>query len=194
MSRMAIFIDAGYLSKLCKKHFGISSGSDSMNYEKFVEWIKGPPEILRTYYYDCLPYQSANPNLKERKMLSKKQKFFFSLEKIPRFCVRQGKLVFRGYDSKRKPIFLQKRVDLCLGLDLGSLVSTGKVEEVAIVAGDSDFIPAVEFAKKEGVVVWLVHGPFRTYHQDLWLAADERNEITQSVINMLISKKEKTAI
>ncbi|GAI74122.1 unnamed protein product, partial [marine sediment metagenome] len=61
-----------------------------------------------------------------------------------------------------KPIFYQKRVDLRLGLDLGSLVSTGKVEETAIVAGDSDFIPAVDFAKEKGVVTLLVHGPFKT--------------------------------
>lgn len=185
MSRIAIFIDGGYLGKLCKEHFKIRR-SDRVNYEKFVQWISGSSEILRTYYYDCLPYQSANPKQKERKMLSDKQRFFFSLEKIPRFCVRQGKLVFRGYDSKKKPIFIQKRIDLRLGLDLGSLVSAGKIEEVAIVAGDSDFIPAVEFAKREGVVVRLIHGPLRTYHQDLWLVADERKKITQSVISKLI--------
>lgn len=194
MSRIAIFIDGGYLGKLCKEHFGIGGGSDRINYERFVECISSSSKILRTYYYDCLPYQSPKPTQKERRMFSKKQKFFFALEKISRFCVQQGKLVFRGFDNKKKPIFFQKRVDLRLGLDLGSLVTAGKVEEVAIVAGDSDFIPAVEFAKKEGVVVRLVHGPFGTYHQDLWLAADERNEITQSIVNMLISKNEKTAI
>lgn len=189
MSRIAIFIDGGYFGKLCTEHFGIGGGSTSVNYQKFVEWISDGSEILRSYYYDCLPYQSAKPTKKEREMLSKKQKFLFALDKIPRFCVRQGKLVFRGYDSKRKPIFFQKRVDLRLGLDLGSLVSTGKVEEVALVAGDSDFIPAVEFAKEKGVVTLLVHGPLYTYHQDLWQVADERKKITQKVIRRIISKK-----
>ena len=181
MGRIAIFIDGGYSGKLCKEHF-----KSRVDYEKFVQWISGSSEILRTYYYDCLPYQSANPREEERRMLSDKQRFFFSLNKIPRFCVRQGKLVFRGHKNEGKPIFIQKRVDLLLGLDLGYLVSAGKIEEVAIVAGDSDFIPAIEFAKREGVVVWLIHGPFGTYHQDLWLAADERKEITQSAINTLI--------
>lgn len=183
MNRIAIFIDGGYFGKLCTKHFRVSDGSTSINYEKFVQWISDSSEILRAYYYDCLPYQLPKPSRKEREMLSKRQKFFFALDKIPRFCVRQGKLVFRGYDNKRKPIFFQKRVDLRLGLDLGSLVSAGKVEEVAIVAGDSDFIPAIEFAKREGVVVWLIHGPFGTYHQDLWLVADERKEITQKIVS-----------
>jgi uncharacterized LabA/DUF88 family protein len=125
-------------------------------------------------------------------------KIFFSLEKIPRFCVRQGKLAYRGKDNGGKPIFIQKRIDLLLGLDLGSLVSTRKVDEVAIVAGDSDFIPVVEFAKKEGVIVWLIHGPFGTYHKDLWQATDERKEITQEIVNNVISlsanNNEKTAI
>lgn len=188
MSRTAIFIDGGYIGKLCKEHFKIGR-SDRVNYGKFVQWISGSSEILRAYYYDCLPYQSAKPTQKERAMLAKKQRFFFSLEKLSRFCVRQGKLVFRGYDDKKKPLFIQKRVDLRLGLDLGSLVSMGKVEEVAIVAGDSDFIPAVDFAKEKGVIVRLIHGPFKTYHKDLWFAADERKEITRKVMNMIISKE-----
>ena len=184
MNKLAIFIDVGYLGKLCTKNFRFGSGSGFLDYEKFVQWVSSSSELLRAYYYDCLPYQSANPTPKERKMLSRKQKFFHTLEKIPRFCVRQGRLVFRGYDdTKKKPVFFQKRVDLRLGLDLGSLVSTGKIDEVAIVAGDSDFIPAMEFAKKEGVVVQLVHGPQGTYHQDLWLEADERKEITEDVIS-----------
>ena len=183
MGRVAIFIDGGYLGKLCKLNFKIGGGTDYINYEKFMQWIAGSSEILRSYYYDCLPYQSAKPNRREREMLSKKQKFFHSLEKIPRFCVREGKLVFRGYNDKNKPIFIQKRVDLRLGLDLGSVVSTGKVEKVAIIAGDSDFIPAVLFAKREAVIVQLIHGPMLTYHQDLWLKADERKEITSDVIS-----------
>jgi len=186
---MAIFIDGGYLGKLCTKHFQVSGGSGSINYEKFVKWISGSSEILRAYYYDCLPYQSAKPNQKERELLAKKQRFFFALDKISRFCIRQGKLVFRGHNDKGKPIFNQKRVDLRLGLDLGSLVSTGKVEEVAIVAGDSDFIPAVDFAKEKGIVTLLIHGPFQTYHQDLWRAADERKEITRKVIRSIILQK-----
>lgn len=186
MSTMAIFIDGGYVGQLWKRHLRIRGGAAKINYEKFVEWISGDSEILRSYYYDCLPYQRAKPTPKEREMLSKKQGFFFSLEKLPRFCVRQGRLVFRGFDNKGKPIFLQKRVDLQLGLDLGSLVGTGKVDKVAIVAGDSDFIPALELAKGKAVITLLVHGPFKTYHKDLWLVADERKEITPEVVRSIL--------
>lgn len=196
MSKMAIFIDGGYVYHILKNNFGINNYS--IDYENFVKWISGNSTILRTYYYDCLPYQSPKPTRKESKFLSKKQKYFLYLERLPRFCVRQGKLVYRGNDDKGKGIFIQKRVDLLLGLDLGSLVSTHKVDEVAIITGDSDFIPIVEFAKREGVIVWLIHGPLCTYHRDLWQATDERKEITQNVINNIIlqpgNNNEKTAI
>ena len=196
MSKMAIFIDGGYVYHILKNNFGINNYS--IDYEKFVNWISGDSTILRTYYYDCLPYQSPKPTKKESKFLSKKQKYFLYLESLPRFCVRQGKLVYRGSDDKGKGIFIQKRVDLLLGLDLGSLVSTHKVDEVAIITGDSDFIPVVEFAKREGVIVWLIHGPLCTYHRDLWQSTDERKEITQNVINNILiqpaNNNEKTAI
>ena len=182
---MAIFIDGGYINHLFKDNFVI--GNYSIDYEKFVKWISGDSTILRAYYYDCLPYKPFNSTRIERERFSKKQKFFFSLEKIPRFCVRQGKLAYRGDDDAGHPIFTQKGVDLLLGMDLGSIVSTRKVDEVAIVAGDSDFIPVVEFAKKEGVIVWLIHGPFGTYHKDLWQATDERKEITQDVLSCICS-------
>lgn len=193
---MAIFLDGGHINHLFKDNFVIDNYS--IDYKKFIKWISGTSTILRAYYYDCLPYQSYKPTKKERELFSKKQKFFISLEKIPRFCVRQGKLAYRGKDDKGHPIFTQKRVDLLLGMDLGSIVTTRKVDEVAIVAGDSDFMPVVEFAKKEGVIVWLIHGPSGTYHKDLWQVTDERKEITQEIINNVISlsanNNEKTAI
>jgi len=185
MSKMAIFIDGGYINRLSRDNFLIDNYS--IDYKKFVKWISGTSTIFRAYYYDCLPYQSYKPTRRERERFSKKREFFFSLEKIPRFCVRQGKLAYRGKDGGGKPIFAQKQVDLLLGLDSGSLVSTRKFDEVAIVAGDSDFIPVVEFAKKEGVIVWLIHGPSGTYHKDLWQAADERKEITQDVLLCICS-------
>lgn len=94
-----------------------------------------------------------------------------------------ARLEYRGLDAAGKPIFQQKRVDLMLGLDVASLATKHQVSHAAIVAGDSDFLPAEALAKQEGVCVWLVHRPGRsaagpsTYHQDLWDAVDERIEL-----------------
>lgn len=187
MARLAIFIDGGYISSLAEKEFGIW-----VNYEllpkKILEVIKNntsePVDLFRTYFYDCLPYQSNPPLKEEEERFAKTRKFFDYLSKLPRFTLRQGRLAFRGLDSKGKPIFQQKRVDLLLGLDIATLSAKQQISHIALIAGDSDFIPAFEIASSEGVSVWLFHGPKRsradskpTFAEELWRAADERCEI-----------------
>ena len=61
-----------------------------------------------------------------------------------------------------------------IGLDMALLAAKHQVTHLALFSGDSDLLPAVEAAKQEGVVVWLVHGPSHTYANDLWTAADNR--------------------
>ena len=38
-------------------------------------------------------------------------------------------------------------------------VTPTPITHLALSSGDSDLLPAVEAAKREGVVVWPVHGP-----------------------------------
>jgi len=79
-----------------------------------------------------------------------------------------------------------------LGLDFAELSAKGQVAYIALVAGDSDFHPAIEHAKREGVCVWLFHGPKVsphnsecTYSEELWQCADERCEIDQAFIDRI---------
>ena len=103
--------------------------------------------------------------------------------------MREGRLTFRGHDSQGKPIFQQKRTDLLLGLDFALISGKHQITHAALIAGDSDFIPAVDVAKQEGIVVCLFHGPLKnsrgqsTYAQELWDAADVRFEISQDLMN-----------
>lgn len=77
-----------------------------------------------------------------------------------------------------------------LGLDFALLSGKRQIAHAAVIAGDSDFIPAFEAARSEGISVWLFHGPRRsratgqsTYAEELWLAADERFELDQALMN-----------
>ena len=54
-------------------------------------------------------------------------------------------------------------------------------DEVFIIAGDSDFVPAIRSVKSEGVIVYLVHGA--NPHDDLLDEADERIEITEQLVS-----------
>jgi len=45
----------------------------------------------------------------------------------------------------------QKAVDMKIGLDIATLAFKEQVEQIILIAGDSDFVPAAKFARREGV-------------------------------------------
>ncbi len=180
MARVAIFIDGAYLDYVLRDEFG----GVRIDYEKLSAEMANRLELLRTYYYHCPPYQANPPTQDERDRKAKFDRFHHALQSIPRYEVRLGKLEFRGMDaSSGKPRFEQKRVDILLGVDLTRLAAKGQISDAALLAGDSDFLPAVEAAKADGVLFRLFHG--RTPHEDLRLAADERVQIDAAFIDRI---------
>lgn len=184
MARLAIFIDGGYLDRLASAHLKVW-----IDYEQFSKEIATtvdsrtpePVDIVRTYYYHCLPYQSNPPTADEARRYAQKHKLFERLRYLDRYEVREGHLAFRGVTAAGEPIFQQKRVDLLLGLDFALLASKQRVTHIAVVSGDSDLVPAFDVARQEGVSLWLFHGPRRqTVADELFRAADERVEIDQA--------------
>ena len=49
----------------------------------------------------------------------------------------------------------QKGVDMKIGLDIATLSLKKQVEKIILIAGDSDFVPAVKFARREGIIIQL---------------------------------------
>jgi hypothetical protein len=139
----AIFIDGAYLEFVLKGEFG----RPPMDFAALANRVAGARELLRTYFYDCLPYQSARPTPDERE----------------RFARRE-----------------QKRVDILLGVDLVQLATKHQISDAMVVAGDSDFLPAIEVAKQEGVVVHLFHGA--SLHNELLTRCDERVRIDDEFV------------
>ena len=180
MSRIAIFIDAGYFQVMTREEFGVPR----IDFGKLAAKMAGGKEILRTYYYDCLPYQSNPPTADEADRFSKRQRFHYALERIPRFQVRLGRLEYRGKTTAGEPIFEQKRVDILMGVDLALFAAKHQITDAAVLAGDSDFLPAIEAAKPEGVVVHLFHG--LSPHRDLVSTCDERTRIDQAFIDSIL--------
>lgn len=182
MARIAIFIDGAYVQYTLRDEFKLAK----IDYRLLAEKMAGGRELLRTYFYDCLPYQSPIPTQEESDRFARKQKFLAALEANPRFTIRLGRLEFRGKSASGEPIFEQKRVDILMGVDLVMLAAKHLITDAAIFAGDSDFLPAIEVAKSEGVVVHLFHG--KTPHLDMLKAADERTRITQQLIDSILRK------
>ncbi len=184
MMTCAVFIDGGYLEKVLT--CGFSRTKISM--EKLAIEMAGPDELLRAYYYHCLPYQSHPPTKKERERYSARHKFYTALSFLPRFEVRLGRLAFRGTDRDGNPIFEQKRIDCMVGVDMASLAAKGKITSLALFSGDSDFVPAIEAVKREGVLVKLWHGRYSgetAPSRELVQVFDERFELAGDVIERI---------
>ena len=45
----------------------------------------------------------------------------------------------------------QKGVDMCIGLDIASLAYKRQINQLILVSGDSDFVPAAQLTRREGI-------------------------------------------
>lgn len=96
-------------------------------------------------------------------------KILDELKRHPYFAVRLGEVRFRGWRVKAKklnpnktartvrvtdadllPNIQQKGVDMRIGLDIASLALKNHVDLIVLITGDSDFVPVLKFARKEG--------------------------------------------
>ncbi len=173
---LLILIDGGYLKAMAK------IAHARANFKEFPRWVleqvqqrnQGQPRsLLRTIYYDCAPYQSNPPTAEERSRYQGFTRFRNFLENLPKFEVRLGRLVKR-YREDGTSYFEQKRVDVLLAIDLVYYALSGHVSDIALVAGDADFVPAVQRAKEAGVRIWLFYGSRNAMSSDLHRLADDR--------------------
>ena len=151
--KVGIFIDGGYLQRILKDVFG----EPSIDHKQLSEEMARGKDILRTYYYDCLPYQGNPPSQEESRRVSAKQKFFSYLNNLPKYQVQEGTLAYRGRDNNGRPIFVQKGIDVKISVDMLLLAAQRSISEAILVSGDSDLLPAVIGVKNFGVNVTLGH-------------------------------------
>lgn len=186
--RAAIFIDGGYVQSQFKYN------KIKPDYEELADYFLEPCrqrvalDLLRCYYYYCAPYMSAEPTESELKRMESHTEFVDEIENLDRWSMRLGKLEKR-WDGK-KEYFEQKRVDVLLSVDLVRHAAAGHIQHAVLVAGDSDFVPAVEAAKEHGVTVSLWCGKFRTVHKDLIAVADEVHSFQWNEFPRILSKEE----
>jgi len=172
MSRTCVFLDGGYFQKVLEKDFDRPPTDFALLGPALAE---SHEPLLRTYYYNCPPYQSATPTQHERELVGNADRFYYSLRQLRNFEVRLGRLEFRGVSRETgSPIFEQKRIDIQLAVDLLTLAFSRQIATAVVVAGDSDFIPVFQAAKNQGVRIVLWHGRVNPAHHDLQAEADER--------------------
>ncbi len=151
---IALFIDNGYLQKVLHDSYDQSR----IDYLKLAELMRGNDNLICTYFYDCECYVSKTPTYTEMRRRISQQTFFNFLKSLPRFKCRIGTLK-RVFDQYGEPHFIQKEVDVWLGVDLVDLSFNHQITKAKIIAGDVDFVPAIKRAEKHGVITELFYSP-----------------------------------
>lgn len=144
--------------------------------------VKGH-DLLRIYYYDAYPASAslktpiakAPFNMAETERFRDSQSLYGQLVLKPDLALRMGQVSVppTGWKLKSKVVrelarsprglndddFVvdaqQKGVDMRIGMDMARLALREMVRTVIVVTGDSDFIPAFKFVRREGVRVVL---------------------------------------
>jgi uncharacterized LabA/DUF88 family protein len=179
MNQCAIFIDGGYFAKVLEKHFSKAK----VDFQRLSDELSGSNERLRTYYYDCMPYQSNPATPEERTKHAVKAKFIHAISRaVQRFQFRQGRLRKTGAGT-----FEQKRIDVLLGVDMVRLCSKKQIHLVILIAGDADLVPAVEACKEEGAIIRLYYHP-SSISDELLNVCDERYEIDQALVTRVVGQ------
>jgi uncharacterized LabA/DUF88 family protein len=140
-------------------------------------------EIFRIFYYDSLaidtdkkeynhPLTGKKTSLLEGIDAVYSDKLYSELKKRDGLAFRYGELGFSGWRMKKQGEFMkklkakteitegdfcinikQKGVDLKMGLDIAWISMKRIVDAILIISADSDLVPALKFARKEGLNV-----------------------------------------
>ena len=129
------------------------------------------PPIGKTVYH---PLKKQGIDFRHSETYSWSLSFFNELKKQRKVALRMGELSdehasFQLVPDKLKQLclgkidisdlsegdfhvsFTQKGVDMKIGIDIASLALKKQVDQIILVAGDSDFVPAAKLARREGI-------------------------------------------
>ena len=76
--------------------------------------------------------------------------FILSPEKLKKLCAEEISISDLTEDDF-KISFEQKGVDMKIGVDIASVTFKHQVDQIILISGDSDFVPAAKLARREGI-------------------------------------------
>ncbi len=129
------------------------------------------PPISKKLYH---PYLKQQIDFGKSDMFLWMQDYISELTHKRKFCLRMGKLaeeqahynirenvtrklcngslIFMDLTEKDFKLEVsQKGVDMKIGIDIASLAYKKQVDQIILISGDSDFVPAAKLARREGI-------------------------------------------
>lgn len=184
----AMLLDGGFIRH---KLSTSTKPVDAVGISTFVASVGRLPcltgmRLHRVYFYDSRPLQGTEVKPLEGGTVdfgssataSRNRSLQTALCREPFFALRFGELFLEGWRLKPRvlrknatkieikaddlePNIRQKGVDMRIGLDIASLALKKHAQVIVLATGDSDFIPAMKFARREGaqlILLTLGHG------------------------------------
>ena len=138
-------------------------------------------QLYRIFFYDCTPFgnKAHNPvtgrsiDFSTTPQAVFRNQFHGELKKLRKVALRPGKLkggngwlihpratkeilnkVKKIEELEEHDVFYsltQKGIDIKIGLDIASLAYKKQVQQIILVSGDADFVPAAKLARREGI-------------------------------------------
>ena len=141
-------------------------------------------KLFRAYYYDSPPYggKAVHPISQREIEFSStdqyriKNEYLTHLMRMPRMQLRLGSLAMQGWKLNKKNMrvimetlgnnrplqpqdvainLVQKEVDMLMGLDIAWMAARAMVDKIVLLTGDADMIPAMNFAREHGLLVFV---------------------------------------
>ncbi len=206
MKKIAILVDGGFLNKkLPNKHQNPEVQAQRLVNAARACMEPDDEDLYRIFYYDCAPTDRKVKDLAgtpvdfgKTPQYAYQRSLLAHIAKLPFVAVRLGMLSYNGWVLKPrvaarlrrnpqganafnvtdfKPDFQQKGVDMRIGLDVALLAIDHLVDRVALITADSDFIPAMKLARREGLQVVLSSFSHRSkpellHHADIYRSPD----------------------
>jgi len=140
-------------------------------------------ELFRLFCYDCEPFGKQQRNPVDQSWIrfgpghpeyDSRMRFFAELSALPCVALRRGSVKGRGWQLRddyqtrllNSPAgtmaitprdikfgLEQKGVDMRIGMDVATLSLKRLVDRIVIISGDTDLVPAIKLARREGVQV-----------------------------------------
>lgn len=174
LHKVAILIDGGFFVRTFKEQRSrfpqigdiqpfIDSTLSKVQHTSHI----GTDMLFRTFYYDCRPHGETQKDPSGKLVdfsvsaqFKATTQFHRDLKLHKQMALRLEDLSFDGWkinpaNGKYIPDFKQKSVDIKMGLDIAWMSGQKIVDKLVVVAGDSDFISPMKFARREGILVYL---------------------------------------
>lgn len=199
MKKVAILIDGGYAINELYHALGgrVPTAEDIHRLSKAI-YRAGEEDLFRAYYYDAKPFsgKAVHPDgtpvdFAETDQFASRTRYLEDISLLDGFAFRSGELKFRGWKIEARalaqhlsegtplprhsvsPNLSQKGVDIKIGLDIAWLAGRRIVDRIILFTGDTDFIPAMKYARREGVQVVLAVLNERKVRRELREHSDE---------------------